>query len=251
MKLRLLTLIIIILMITPAFSQVEGQHDLDLEWGVEVGDEITYVLQRKYLDEQMGQMIQQFMPFITRIDAGQKVIARVDYLPEIEENSTYSMFSGANCSIIRENDSEILMENMSMFVIPLGIWNMNQSEPNETNETRTQTMFGGFEMYNDTNEWGMTMSGDMWVAIFHIVFNMKILYYKMNGTLNRMEMKVDISGTPSVDILFVQWKPNMATIVPMDFPIWPVIIYSSVGVVVVLIIVFLWRRRRKRVVVQE
>jgi len=248
MKGQLFTCVIIILMIIPAYSQVEAQQDVYLEWGVKVGDEITYVLQRKYLDEQIGQMFQQFLPFITRIEAGQKVIARVDYLPEIEENSTYGIFSGANCSIIRENDSEMLMENMSMFVVPLGIWNINQEEPNET---MTQRMLGEFEMYNSTDEWGMIMSGDMWFAIFHVVFNMKILYYKTNGTLNRMEMKVDISGNPSVDILFVQWKPNMATIVPMDFPIWPVIIYSSIGVVVVLIIVFLWRRRRKRVVVQE
>jgi hypothetical protein len=112
-------------------------------------------------------------------------------------------------------------------------------------------MFGTFDIFNSTDEWGMVMSGDMWFAIFHVVFNMKFLYYKMNGTLSRLDMKLDVSGTSSVDILFVQWRPNMATIVPSEFPIWPIVIYSSIGVVVVLIIAFLWRRRRKGKLVQE
>jgi len=231
-------------MITPPIG---AQTVEDMEWGVEEGDEITYVLQRKYLDEQFGQMFSSFIPFITEVDEGQKVIARIDELSPIIENITIGMF-GANCSMIRENDSEVLMEDMSMIVVPLGIWNLESEESNETTNPR---MPGEFEIYNTTDEWGTVMSGEMWFAIFLITFHVEILYYKANGTLSKMWMRMDISGNPSVDVLFAQWQPNMATVIPMGFPIWPVIIYGSIGLVVVLIIAFLWRRRRRRKMVVE
>jgi len=45
-------------------SSVSAQSNHTLEWGVEVGDEITYVLQRKLLDEAIGSYLNEFMPFI-------------------------------------------------------------------------------------------------------------------------------------------------------------------------------------------
>ncbi len=257
MKPSLLSILLIGLFIIP-IPPVVAQDDSELEWGVEVGDEITYVLQRKYLDDQFGQMFSSFIPFITEIDEGQKVIARVDYLPPIDENFTTGFFGGSNCTIIRENDSEVLMEDMPMLLVPLGIWNV-EVEPEESNVTTTTDVPGGpnggmpgsFEIYNTTDEWGTVMNGEMWFTIILITFHLEILYYKANGTLSKMSIRMDMSGNPSIDVLFAQWRPNMATIIPMPLPIIPIIIYSSIGIVIVLIIYLIWRRRRRRKIVTE
>ncbi|MGY5874397.1 MAG: hypothetical protein RTU30_01515 [Candidatus Thorarchaeota archaeon] len=248
----LVALLVAQFLVVPAYAQT----DQELSWGVEVGDEVKYVLQRKILDPTFGDQMAGMMPFITEVDEGHTIISRVDYLPPIPEAANESTFLFANCTIIRANDSEVLMEDMQMTVIPIGRWNESFSfgapfgggPPSEVNETTDPG--GGFDMnfeqVNTTDDWGMTMSAQFWIAIFPISFHMEMVYYKANGTLRKLLFTVTMSGNPMFDVLFVQWYPGIVSIVPPEPSLIPYLIAAAIGIPVVLIVVFFVRRRRSR-----
>ncbi|MGY5853572.1 MAG: hypothetical protein RTU92_08420 [Candidatus Thorarchaeota archaeon] len=248
----LVALLVAQILVVPAHAQ----EDQEMSWGVEVGDDVKYVLQRKILDPTFGDQVGSMMPFITEVDEGQTVISRVDYLPPIPENGNESTFLFANCTIIRANDSEVLMEDMGMTVIPIGRWNesfnfgspFGGGPPSEVNETTDPG--GGFDMnfeqVNTTEEWGMKMSAQFWIAIFPISFLMEMIYYKANGTLRKMLFTVTMSGNPMFDVLFVQWYPGIVPIVPPPLSLIPYLMAAAIGIPIVLIVVFLIRRRRRR-----
>ena len=230
--------------------RANGEHNL--RWGVEIGDEFTYVIQKNLVSDMFKQMMQNNTFFITNLEEGQKVIARVDRLCEFPEEINSSRFlPSGNCTLIRENDSEVIMENMSMILVPIGDWEFLREisnfssfgrRPGETNESESIEGFE-FEQVDNEDEWGTRFSGSFMFAIFVITMNMTTIYEKANGTLKELSFRVNLSGDDMLHIVFVKWHPGMETILPAQLQLLTLFIISSVTCVVVIIILFIYRRR--------
>ncbi|MHA1638162.1 MAG: hypothetical protein ACTSUB_09130, partial [Candidatus Thorarchaeota archaeon] len=100
-------------------AAVPAQSNHTLEWGVEVGDEITYVLEKKHMDSMFSSQMQNYSFFLDNVDVGQNITARITHLEPIPEfiNTSREMPT-ANCTLFRANDSEVISENFPMIAIP-------------------------------------------------------------------------------------------------------------------------------------
>jgi len=256
MNLRLCgTLLSITLLVSVVSTPpVSAQSNHSLEWGVEIGDEITYVLQRKLLDETFGSYLTEFMPFIAEVDEGQKITARVSHLdpipPLINESS---QMPSSNCTLIRQNDSEVIMENMFMVVVPIGDWNISSElggfaffGGNYTSEDPSNfTDFEDIELVDTADRWGTIIDTSFAFAIFTIAIYVEMLYEKVNGTLTNMRMRVNFAGNDIIDLVFTQWYPGIALILPPELQLLTIGLVS-IAVVITLAVVFFYRRRRIR-----
>lgn len=241
---RELLLMVLILMILG--SEVAATSNHSLEWGVEIGDEFVYVLQKKVVSDMIGQYMQNSTMFIDNIDEGQKVIARVDRLGEFPDEINSSRFlPDANCTLIRENDSEIIMENMSMIVVPIGDWEFLREISNYSSRPEEPGEQEGFEfeLIDNDEEWGTRFSGSFLFAIFAITMNMTTIYEKANGTLKELQFRINVSGDDMLHIVFVKWHPGMETILPGELQLLTLFIFISMGGLIAIIILFMYKRR--------
>ena len=240
-KTRTLTIAVVLTMVMPALivSVGSAQSNHNLRWGKEVGDEITYILQRKIIDPSFAQYFTGYAPFIMRVSEGQKVIANVTYLSPIPTmiNASVQM-PYSNCTLIRENDSETLTEGFSMVLIPTGDWNF-------TTEVGNYTGFEGLTLVDNENEWGTVMEGSFQILIFTIMFHMEMRYEKVNGTLNYMRVNVDMSGNDIIDVIFAQWHPGMDTVLQGELQVLTIALAGVAGLIVVVVGYVIWRRHRR------
>ena len=80
MKLKSLSIALIFLLtLGPATINVHAQSNNSLQWGVEVGEEFTYVLQRAYFaNPSYRSVVETDFPFIEGLVAGQKAIMTIE-----------------------------------------------------------------------------------------------------------------------------------------------------------------------------
>jgi hypothetical protein len=234
---RELFLMVLILMMLG--SEVAATPNHSLKWGVEIGDEFVYVLQKKVVSDMFGQYMQNSTLFLANIDEGQKVIARVDRLGEFPDEINSSRFlPDANCTLIRENDSEIIMENMSMIVVPIGDWKFLKEISNYSSGYKEPG-----EQEDNDDEWGTRFSGSFLFAIFAITMNMTTIYEKANGTLKELQFRINVSGDDMLHIVFVRWHPGMETILPAELQLLTLFLFISISGVIAIIILFFYKRR--------
>jgi hypothetical protein len=238
--LRIIFISVLITMIMGSDIAATSNHSL--EWGVEIGDEFVYVLQRKLVNEMIGQYMQNSTPFLSELDEGQKVTARVDRLGEFPDEINSSRYlPTANCTLIRENDSQIIMENMSMILVPIGDWEFLREI---SNFSRSPEELEGFEveLIDTDEEWGTRFSGSFLFAIFAITMNMTTIYEKTNGTLKELRFHINVSGDDMLHIVFAKWHPGMETILPGGVQLLTLFLFISMGSVIVIIILFIYKR---------
>jgi hypothetical protein len=235
-------------------SSVSAQSNNSLEWGVDVGDDITYVLQRKLLDETFGSYLSEFMPFISEVDEGQKIIARVTHLDPIPSLiNESSQMPWSNCTLIRQNDSEVIMEDMFLVVVPIGDWNFSSElggfaffgGVNESEAPSNFTAFDDIELVDTDTTWGTVIDTSFVFGIFPISIYMEMLYEKVNGTLTNMRMRVNFAGNDMIDLVFTQWYPGIMLILPPELQLLTIGLILT-GVVIIVLIAFIYRRRRIR-----
>jgi hypothetical protein len=256
MRLKLLSalLSIVLLFSIVTAAPVVAQSNHTLEWGVEVGDEIAYVLQRKLLDETFGSYLTEFMPFIDEVNEGQKITARVSHLDPIPSMiNESSQMPWSNCTLIRQNDSEVIMEDMFLVVVPIGDWNFSSElggfsmfgEVNETEGPSNFTAFDDIELVDTDTTWGTVIDTSFVFGIFPISIYMEMLYEKVNGTLTNMRMRVNFAGNDMIDLVFTQWYPGIMLILPPELQLLTIGLISA-GVIITVLIAFFYRRRRMR-----
>jgi hypothetical protein len=205
----LFSVLFLAVFLTPMASLVFAQSNHTLEWGVSPGEEFTYVLQRGfYADDNSKAFLISQIPFLAQMQAGQKVLLEVDYLEMIQSSINEStQLPRSYCSLLRENDSALIMSDLPSFVIPVGDWEfLNEIE----NITGTQ----GLSLIDTEDEWGtigvgaISGSGGSDISV-HI----EMRYEKENGTLTYLRHRYTTLGNDLIDVIFVQWHPGMPTIV--------------------------------------
>jgi hypothetical protein len=198
-----LSVLLSLALIVSILSSAPMQSD-DLSWGISVGEEISYVLERKFVSDTVSEYVEDFAGFLNEIEEGDTIVARCTHLDSIL--SPVNLSEGvpqANFTLLRESDSQVLLENMQLLAIPVGLWDyetdgMNSSFPGE------------FEQVNTTEQWGSIISGDFWMGLININMHFEMIYYKSNGALLRMKMIVKMLGLTNVDILLthMDWFNN-------------------------------------------
>lgn len=210
MKSRLLASILVSLMlVSPAATTVFAQSNHSLEWGVDIGEEFTYVLQRAfYADTNSKAFIEAQLPFLAQMQAGQKVFLEVNYLDIIESViNESSQLPRSYCSLLRINDSAVIMSDLTSLVIPIGDWDFFDEIENITG-TQGQTLI------DNADEWGFTASGLITnPGATDISVHIEMRYEKENGTLSYLRRRYSALGNDIIDVIFVHWYPGMPTIV--------------------------------------
>ncbi|MFX1604039.1 MAG: hypothetical protein ACFFCK_11195 [Promethearchaeota archaeon] len=239
----ILALLVVTSLSTVSIS-VQAQSNHSLQWGVELGQEVTYALQRKMLDPSYSSYFADYAPFLTEMNEGQRLTAQVTHLdpiPSIINES--SQMPRSNCTLIRLNDSEVIMEDMFMIAVPVGDWDF-------TSEMSNFSFFEEATIVDTEDEWGTVIDATFVMALFPVSIHMEMIYEKTNGTMKVMQMLVNFAGSDIIDVIFAQWYPGMPLVLPRTWQPPFLLTITIIGVVGVVIIFFgrRWYKRRKLIV---
>ena len=222
--------------------EAEGEHSL--EWAVEIDDVFTYALQRKLIDPAWTDYAEALVPFIAFLDEGQKAIVKVSDLDEIPQQiMTPAEMPIASCNLERENDSEIILLDSKIFIIPVGDWNF-------LTEIDNVTMIPDLSLIDTDDEWGTNYITDFSAGGTYVTVHQEIRYEKENGTLNYLRLRYSAHGNDLVDVVFVHWYPGMPTILPPQMQFTTILLLGVVAsvVIIVSVIVYIKFKQRKPVI---
>ncbi|TFG34104.1 hypothetical protein EU527_04870 [Candidatus Thorarchaeota archaeon] len=248
MRLRPLTAVLTFLLIVGLPVTIQAQSNHVLEWGVDIGDEYTYVLQKAFFANQNYRDVAvAVFPFIAGLELGQKAILSVDALDEIPNPiNESSQMPISSCSMTRGNDSVSIETDLRGFVVPIGDWEFLTEMTNITD-------MSGVTLIDTEEEWGTKGTATFQAGDGSVVtVSIEIRYEKENGTLNYLRERYSTLGTDLIDIIVVNWHPGMPTVLAAGIQL-EVILIISIGAVVGLIIsslIYIGRKKKKSIVQQ-
>ncbi len=223
----LVTGFLLLVVTLAAVAPVSAQQNHTLEWGVEVGEEFTYVLQRKLVDAAWEQDMNNRIPFLSYLDEGQKIFASVEELDEIPTEVNPGDLPSSRWTLTRENDSNIISSGLSGLAFPVGDWDF-------LGEAFNVTGIAGMTLIDTNEEWGTILSGllegNSDIEIYH-----EQRYEKENGTQVYLRWTISYAGNRVVDVVFVQWHPGMPTVLPAELEITTILL-AGLGVAIAIIV---------------
>lgn len=249
MKLKVLSItfmLIIICSSVPLTADAQSNHTL--EWGVDVDEEFTYVMQRAYFaDPSYAQVAGVNLPFVSDMTVGEKATLRVTGLDEIPSLiNESSQMPQSSCDLERANDSVSIFTGLLNFVIPIGDWEFINAMTNITG-------LSGVTLIDTKDEWGTSGAGSFLAGDSSVVtITIDIRYGKENGTLNYLRHRYSTLGTDLIDIIIVNWHQGMPTIVEAGFQTTTILIISIAAVVGLIVSILVYQGYRgKKPVVQK
>ena len=249
MKLKFLSLAFALLLIYSSVPLViDAQSNHSLQWGVDVGDEFTYVMQRAYFaDPSYIAVAAANLPFVSSMTVGEKATLRVteiDDIPTLINES--SQMPQSLCVLERANDSVSIFTNLLDFVIPIGDWDF-------INEMTNITGLEGVTLIDTDDEWGTSGAGSFLAGDGSVVIiTLDIIYEKENGTLNYMRQRWSTLGTDLIDVIIVNWHDGMPTIAAEDIQLSTILIISITAVVILFVSILVYQGYRgKKPIVQK
>ena len=234
----LVTVFLLLVVTLAAIVPTSAQQTHTLEWGVEVGEEFTYVLQRKLVEAAWEQNMNDLIPFLPHLEQGQKILATVENLEEIPTEVDPSDLPKSRWTLVRENDSAIISTSISGFAFAIEDWDVLGEAFNVTGIT-------GMTLVDTNEEWGTILSGPLEgssdIEIFH-----EQRYEKENGTQVYLRWTVKHAGYTVVDIVFVQWHPGMPTILADELEITTILLAGIGAVFAIIVGVFVYKKVKAR-----
>ena len=246
MNLRLPTLMLLLAsFMTPMFVPVLAQSNHTLEWGVNPGEEFTYVLQRAfYADSSSEDFLESQLPFVAVLQPGHKIILEIDHLDAIATLiNESSQLPRSYSNLLRENDSAEIVSDINGLVIPIGDWGF-------LDEVENITGTAGLTLVDTEDEWGTIGTGVIsGSGGSDINVRIEMRYEKENGTLSYLRHKYSTLGNDLIDVIFVHWYPGMPTIVGGELQTTTLLIIAVSGLagVVVAFVVYRVVKSRKSV----
>jgi hypothetical protein len=239
-----LLLVLILILSVTLVKPIEAEGEHSLEWAVEIDDEFTYALQRKYIDFAWADYAEALLPFIEFLDEGQKAVVKVSNLDEIPQQiMTPAEMPLASCNLERENDSEIIVLDSKIFVIPVGDWDFLTKIDNIT-------MTPDLYLVDTDDEWGTNFITDFSAGGTFVTAHQEIRYEKENGTLNYLRLRYSAYGNDLVDVIFVHWYPGIPTILPPELQFTTILLLAIIAsvVMVVSVIVYIKYKQQKPII---
>ena len=235
MKLKFLALTFLLILICSSVPIIAEAQSNSLEWGVDVGEEFTYVLQRAYFADPSNILIAAaYMPYVSSMTVGEKATLRVndlDVIPSLINESEQMPIS--SCELERANDSVSIWAGLPDFVIPIGDWEF-------LTEISNITEIDGLTLVNTAEEWGtigVTSFQATDGSVITITYEKR--YEKVNGTLNYIRLRYSTLGNDLIDIIMVNWHTGMPTIVQEGLQMSTlllILLAVSVGLIVAFIV---------------
>lgn len=249
MKLKFLSLMFAMLLICSSVPLViNAQSNHSLQWGVDAGEEFTYVMQRAYFaDSSYTQVIAADLPYVSSMTVGEPVTLRVTDLDAIPDQiNESSQMPQSSCELERANDSVSIITGLLDFVIPIGDWDF-------VNEMTNITGLEGVTLIDTDEEWGTTGAASFLAGDGSVVsLTVDIRYEKENGTLNYMRHRYSTLGTDLIDIIIVNWHQGMPTVVTPGLQTPTILIISIAAVVVLIVSILVYQGYRgKKPIVQK
>jgi len=242
-KVQVIAFILLVLPMMPLTALGQGEHSL--EWGVDVGEEFTYVLQRKVGDQVGFDYIAAIVPFIQFLDEGQKMFANITLLEDIpsEINSPFDE-PRSYCNLIRENDSVVIVAGSNGFAVPVSDWSFIANLRNITTEF-------GYTIIDTEDEWGYYASG-LYPGSSDVNVYQELRYEKENGTLRYYRWAFTQYSSTLLEIILVQWYPGVPTVLPPGINL-SVILLAAIGICLAAVCCFLTYRgfKQRRTTVME
>ncbi len=218
------------MLISPVFASAHS-----FEWGVDVGDEFTYALQRKVLDSAYAIHLPYWMNFVIPIDAGTLFVATITELEEIPDTITLSDYLPlSHASLSLENDSSNLLADSTAFAILIGDWeyhgeflNFSLLDPSKITDTET--------------EWGVIEEASVSYEgrIYNYYYEWR--YEKTQGTLVYSRYRVETLGTNLIDVIVSQWEEGDPTYLPPEIQTSDMLIWAIAGVVGIIVAFLAYR----------
>ncbi len=244
LRLRTVTILMLLMVIEFAMpASVIGQSGNSLEWGVSVGEEFTYVLQKAYFaDSSYLAAFEVNFPLVSRLAAGEKATMRVTGMESISSliNESTRM-PLAYCDLERANDSLLIASGRTEFVVPIGDWDF-------LTEIGNITELVGVTLIETDEEWGTVGTGSIQTGDGSVISAyVEMRYEKQNGTLNYLRQRFTTLGTDLIDIVLVNWHTGMPTVIGAEIQLTTILIIaigSAVGLVIAFIMVQGYRNKR-------
>ena len=211
--------LLMLIIITPSFSVAHT-----FEWGVDVGDEFTYALQRKVLDSAYVSIIPYWMKFVLEIDEGTLFNVTITELEEIPENLTLSdMLPFSHASLTVLNGSSDAFADSTVFAILIGDWDFQGEFLNFSLEDPSVTVT------DNENEWGLAEDSSFVFSgrVYNYYYEWK--YEKTHGTLLYSRYRVNTLGSDVIDIVLSQWEEGDPTILPPEIQSTTILIIAIAG----------------------
>ncbi|MHA1882115.1 MAG: hypothetical protein ACTSUO_03630 [Candidatus Thorarchaeota archaeon] len=232
MKERLIVVLLVtIFLSTTLISQPVSAQDDQLEWGVQVGDEFSYVLQRKTMNPQIAVPFPEWLRFVQIIDEGHQfdlIVESLETIPDSPDASEPGPFSYS--TLTRNNDSTLISINSTAFILPTGNWDFHTTRLNLDQHPEIL-------LIDNNDEWG-TVESDIFSSENILVnYHVEFRFDKETGALSYVRLKYDTSRTVLVDIIFAKWYEGIPTVIPPDFDVSGILIIAiavSVGVIVAI-----------------
>lgn len=249
MKSRLLIFALVMTLIfLPTIAPVAAQTNHSLEWGVDVGEEFIYVLQREYYSDPSNRIfIEGQIPFLADIEPGEKVLLEVGSLETIENMINHTIqLPWSYCNLNRFNDSVLLMANLTSLVLPIGDWDF-------LTDVNNMTTSPGITFVETDDEWGTIGAGIVTGGDGSTInIQVEMRYDKENGTLSYLRHHYTTLGNDIIDVVFVHWYPGMPTIIGGGLETTTILIIITSGVVGVIIAFLVYRGvRSKKTIAQR
>ena len=197
MKQRAFVLLLLLVVLGSAVPLTVKAQTHSLEWGLNVDEEFTYVLQRAYFaNPEYAVVVQGDIPFISEISVGEMVTMRVtelDAIPTLINES--SQMPLGHCNLVRANDSVSIATDQTGFIVPIGDWDF-------LTEIGNLTGHQGVTLINTEDEWGTVGTGSIQANDGSIIsLYVEIRYEKENGTLNYLRHRYTTLGTDLIDVV--------------------------------------------------
>jgi hypothetical protein len=229
--------LLFVLVLGPAMPLAVIAQSNTLQWGVDIGEEFTYVFQRAYFsDESYIAVVEPDLPFISELPVAEKAIINVSSLDSIPTliNSN-SQMPLAHCNMMRANDSVSIGTNLTSFVVPIGDWDFLTEIGNIT--------ASGLQLIDTAEEWGSIGSTSFPArdgSTISVYFEVR--FEKDNGTLNYLRYKYSTLGTDLIDVILVNWHEGMPTVIAADIQISTILIIAIGGLVGIIVAFVVYRR---------
>jgi hypothetical protein len=239
--------LLLLLLLGPAIPLTVVAQSNTLQWGVDLGEEFTYVFQRAYFaDASYVAVVEPDLPFISELPVGEKAIVNVSSLDSIPTliNST-SQMPLAHCNMIRANDSLSIGTNLTSLVVPIGDWDFLTEIGNITDS--------GLQLIDTAEEWGSIGSTSFpaqdgsTISVY-----LEVRFDKENGTLNYLRYKYSTLGTDLIDVILVNWHEGMPTVIAADIQLSTILIIAIGGLVGIIVAFVVYQQfRAKKPLVQR
>jgi hypothetical protein len=239
--------LLFLLIFGPAMPLAVVAQSNTLEWGVDLGEEFIYVIQRaSFADASYITLVEPDIPFISELPVGEKAIMNIsglDAIPTLINES--SQMPLAHCELMRANDSVSIGTNLTGLVVPIGDWDFLTEIGNIT--------AAGLQLVDTAVAWGSIGTGSFQASdgsVISVYFEVR--FEKENGTLDYLRLKYSTLGTDLIDVILVNWHDGMPTVIGADIQLATILMIVIGGVIGLVVAFIVYQRyRAKKPLVQR